>query len=310
MDYALRARRLDDGAEVELATFPRAGFGDGPHDAFWTPDGHAVVGIDDRTLFHLAFAAGAKREDVALDRQMPRFDLRALSPDGTTLLALTGSADLSDAYLIDARSGAVRGPLGLAGSPIRVDGGLEHQWAWSADSRTLMVVADGRLAMVDVATGNVTESPGGQSADSVWGWSADGRLFGVNRTVRSATGEQVAAVPGAEPGRTGQCNSWPVWSPTDPSIAIVANGDLVLLTADGRQLSRLASHVCTSGVEVRWSPDGTRLAYIVRPFVAAGGPWEVWVVDRDGSQPTRVAAGGTVGGWNPVLFEWEGGDAP
>jgi hypothetical protein len=309
MDYALRARRLDDGVEVELATFPRAGFGDGPHDAFWTPDGHAVVGIDDRTLFHLDFPAGAQREDVALDRQMPRFDLRALSPDGSTLLALSDSADVSDIYLVDARSGVVRGPLGLKGSPIGVIGGL-HQWAWSADGHRLALVADGRLAMVDVASGDVTDPDWGGSADAVWGWSSDGRLFGVDRTIRSPTGEAATTVPGTEPGRTGQCNSWPVWSPTEPSIAVVADGDLILLSADGRQLRRLASHVCTSGVEVRWAPDGTRLAYIVRPFVAAGGPWEVWVAELDGSQPRRVAAGGTVGGWNPVLFEWEGGDAP
>jgi hypothetical protein len=173
-----------------------------------------------------------------------------------------------------------------------------------------MVVADARLAMVDVATGNVSAPSGGQSAYSVWGWSADDRLFGVDRTVRSSTGEQVAAVPGAKPGRIGECNSWPAWSPTEPSIAAVADGDLVLLSADGRQLRRLASHVCTSGVEVRWSPDGTRLAYIVRTFGADGGPWEVSVADLDGSQPTRVAAGGTVGGLEPVLFEWKGGDAP
>jgi WD40-like Beta Propeller Repeat len=305
MDYALHALRLDGTADLELAKFPRAALGDGPHDAFWTPDGRGVVGIADRTLFHLAFAAGAQREDVDLDRQMPRFDVRALSPDGTTLLAMSDSADLSDVYLIDARSGTVDGPLVVAGSPLRVDGGLDQHWAWSADGHTLMmVVADGSLATVDVATGKVTERGGAQSATAVWGWSADGRLFGVDHTVRSASGEPVATVPGAAPGQAGRCDSLPVWSPTDASIAAVADGDLVVMSADGRQLERLAERVCTSGVEVRWSPDGTRLAYIVRRFGAAEGPWEAWVVDRDGSPPVRIAAGGTVGGWNPVLFEW------
>lgn len=304
MDYALRALRLDGSAEIELATFPRAGLGDGPHDAFWTADGRGVVGIDDRTLFHLAFAAGAKREDVGLDRRMPKFGLRALSPDGSTLLALSDSADVSDIYLIDARSGAVRGPLGNPGSPVRVNDGLDHQWAWSVDGRRLMVVADGSLAEVDVATGKVSGRDTGQTARAVWGWSADGLLLGVDRTVRSATGKAVTAVPGGQPGQSGQCNSWPSWSPAGATLAAVADGDLVVMNVDGGRVERLATHVCTSGVDVRWSPDGTRLAYIVRPFGAAGGPWEVWVVDHDGSAPVRIAAGGQVGGWNPVLFEW------
>ena len=306
-DRVLRARRIDGTSHVELATlaWEKSSQGYGPPDAFWTPDGHGVVGFDGTTVFRVAFATGAQREDVNLDRQMPRFSVRALSPDGTTLLAMSDSADLSDVYLIDARSGTVDGPLVVAGSPLRVDGGLDQHWAWSADGHTLMVVvADGSLATVDVATGKVTERGGAQSATAVWGWSADGRLFGVDHTVRSASGEPVATVPGAAPGQAGRCDSLPVWSPTDASIAAVADGDLVVVSADGRQLERLAERVCTSGVEVRWSPDGTRLAYIVRRFGAAGGPWEAWVVDRDGSPPVRIAAGGTVGGWNPVLFEW------
>src|SRR6185369_17237486 len=53
---------------------------------------------------------------------------------------------------------------------------------------------------------------------------------------------------------------WPRWSPEGNRIAIVRDGALVLLRADGSLLRVLTTHADVVGAP-SWAPDGLRLVY-------------------------------------------------
>jgi TolB protein len=46
-----------------------------------------------------------------------------------------------------------------------------------------------------------------------------------------------------------------------------------------------------------WSPDGTRIAFAARPYPESGSPssynppWDVWIMNADGSAPERLTPG-------------------
>lgn len=81
-------------------------------------------------------------------------------------------------------------------------------------------------------------------------------------------------------------------SPDGSRIAFTAydptagTSHLYVMGADGANLLRLTSG--GSEMQPDWSPDGTRLAYVVRP---RGQPGDVWVMNADGSGATNVTGG-------------------
>ena len=87
----------------------------------------------------------------------------------------------------------------------------------------------------------------------------------------------------------------PVWSPDGTRIAFVSDRDgddeLYVMRADGSRVRQLTHNRRTpdGGPAVdqypAWSPGGTRLAFASN---RTGGETEIWVVQADGSRPTRL----------------------
>lgn len=83
----------------------------------------------------------------------------------------------------------------------------------------------------------------------------------------------------------------PRWSPGGGRLLALANGRLVVRSADGRLLRRLPA----GGLEARWSPDGGSIAYLVGRCPDPTGKGDdacadLWVIRPDGRGRRRVAA--------------------
>jgi Tol biopolymer transport system component len=87
----------------------------------------------------------------------------------------------------------------------------------------------------------------------------------------------------------------PVWSPDGRLIASFGAGGIVLRNADGSVVRRIAIPVEGSLDEIRWSPDGRSLSYLVehcsyedpRGYVIPPCG-DLWVVDSDGRGNRRL----------------------
>jgi Tol biopolymer transport system component len=87
----------------------------------------------------------------------------------------------------------------------------------------------------------------------------------------------------------------PVWSPNGRLIASFGAGDIVIRSADGSVVRRIAIPVEGSPDEIRWSPDGRRLSYLVehcsyedpRGYVIPPCG-DLWLADSDGGGTRRL----------------------
>ncbi len=74
----------------------------------------------------------------------------------------------------------------------------------------------------------------------------------------------------------------PSWSPDDTRIIFGCDGYLAFINPDGSQLEKTSIR----GGAPDWSPAGTKIA-LVR-WMSSDGDWEIFVVDVDGSNETRL----------------------
>jgi Tol biopolymer transport system component len=83
----------------------------------------------------------------------------------------------------------------------------------------------------------------------------------------------------------------PRWSPDGRRLLALANGRLVVRSAEGRMLRRLQA----SGFEAQWSPDGRSIAYLVGRCPDPTGKTDdscadLWIIRTDGTGRRRLAA--------------------
>jgi TolB protein len=71
------------------------------------------------------------------------------------------------------------------------------------------------------------------------------------------------------------------WSPDGTKLAFDSDGDIYVMNADGSGID----FVTGGGGNPTWSPDGERIAFTG----STNGELDVWVVDADGSNRTRLA---------------------
>lgn len=89
----------------------------------------------------------------------------------------------------------------------------------------------------------------------------------------------------------------PFWSPTADVIAFTADGGIWTIESDGSNLTRLTEgpgyYLCS-----RWSPDGRKIAYFLRPDNNSG--FSLWMMDADGNNKRRLQGNTSIhAAWAP-----------
>jgi TolB protein len=161
---------------------------------------------------------------------------------------------------------------------------------------------------------NLTFSPTNEWSPS---WSPDGSLiafYSGELYVMRVDGRRMRPVTRVE-------GEYPAWSPDSRRLAFMSaepgargsnpNYDIFVVDRDGTGLRRLTDWPGEDGWPA-WSPDGKRLAFTTRHAVAAGGDYDVWLMNADGSSKRRLASG-SYPVWSPdaraIMFSMgDGGD--
>jgi Tol biopolymer transport system component len=187
------------------------------------------------------------------------------------------------------RTGVARRLLELSANDCCIQDALEY----SPDGRTLALVANFRLFLIDVATGRVRLAGPADQFD----WAPNSRSLVVVpfyeggsplRIVRRSDGRIVRKL---RPGDS------PRWSPDGRLIAYAAPStpgselnDVYMIRAGGGRPRRLLR----SGAPVAWSRNSRRLAF--SRYI--GAPPGTWVVSARGGTPRRIGQAGPAV-WSP-----------
>lgn len=222
-------------------------------DPRWSPDGQRIVATGGPGLVILTSRGRiVRRIPVAGEPDDPRW-----SPDGTRI-----------AYLVM----HCHDPLG-------------HEGPSCGDLRVMRVDGSGRRLLT--ASG----VDAGQGPFTLYSWSPDGRsiayigLHGV-AVVDVRTGATHLAARSS-----GLLMEYPSWSPDGRWILFAkqqrsgGSSDLVVVRPDGSGLHRLPR--TSDAFEPRWSPDGSRIAYLVHTDPDNLG-WGVAVSRADGSGKRKL----------------------
>ena len=89
----------------------------------------------------------------------------------------------------------------------------------------------------------------------------------------------------------------PDWRPNDSSFAFLGDGEVMHGIAVVDTFGNRSVAVRSEGTCPRWSPDGTRIAFLSKEG-PPGVREQLWVVNSDGSQPRQLASDGVQPGFN------------
>ncbi len=161
---------------------------------------------------------------------------------------------------------------------------------WRADDQ------QSDVAIVDLATGQVTSLTRTDADETAPSWSPDGTRIAYLRSTRG--GEIVIAEADGSNARViGTApEPWavPTWSPDGASITYTAtDGIRTVNVTDGtdRRVIAFARLDLWAGGAAVWSPDGTRLAFTAIPDDERFGLSYLYVIDADGTGVQRIHDG-------------------
>jgi Tol biopolymer transport system component len=232
----------------------------------WSPDGHWVAF---RELIRSSFGDPAgtgiaiERPDGSGHRQVAAGSVRGYSwsPRGDHLWFTVRDVDATAATVwetsLDGVARKLDTPVDRGGAAF---GGTGLPFAWqglSQDAATPALpqgVASTPAATLEVAT---PIAAGAADLASAWPWLATQTQDGCG-IVRVSTRDGVATVVGnlCAPEATSSMSG--SWSPTGSEYAVVRDGELSVLAADGRLEHTVAGLTGLNGVT--WSPDGAWLS--------------------------------------------------
>jgi tricorn protease-like protein len=178
--------------------------------------------------------------------------------------------------------------------------GLRGTIAFASDGEIYMMKPDGSDRK------NLTKH---KATDNNPIWSPDGRkiAFLSNRTAGSNTfGLFVMKADGSKPHRVtnwaaqGELNFRPAWTPNgviDPEGMLAWSDDFTqkaFIDADVIKILNVGEGTTTTITKVRsnrptWSPDGKRIAYQAREGENDSDPWEIYVINADGTSNTNLS---------------------
>jgi TolB protein len=195
-----------------------------------------------------------------------------LSPDGTKI-----------AFVTIVHGGAAQiATISVDGSGYRVitHVPLEASYpSWSPDGRKIAFVSMNRslnkdIYVMDANGTHVIRLTSGPAFDDAPAWSPDGKQIAyqsgssLSSMDYTASDEEIWTVStsGGAPVRltnNGVSDEQPSWSPNGRWIAFGHNGTIDVMNADGTNIRELAGLPGTEGLFMpRWSPDGSKLAFL------------------------------------------------
>jgi Tol biopolymer transport system component len=257
-------------------------------------------------------------------------DLFTIEPDGTSDRPLTDTAstcetgpavapggsivavslDLDDVALIDLATSALRP---LTDDPNMLDGSP----AWSPDASRIAFfrgppLGPSHIYVINADGTNLRQLTQGRGSDRNAAWSPDGTRIAFARSgnegyevyVVDADGSNATVVTSV----AAESAPSPSWSPDGSRIALDVNGAIHVVSVDGTGLRKLSPELPKGVLDQSpsWSPDGTQITfmrYTNNDVADAAEDGDIWIMDADGTNATRVTRGPAIDDWP----EWTSG---